>query len=118
MEVEEWVAGHETAQAMLRRVLPRTSANMPLVAPLQRVSMHAHDVLEVAGPSGSAKSEFLLQVPHLCISAQLKSFISWVLHWASDHILCMMLCSRVMCHCARMSRIDFIMILVGSGGCV
>jgi hypothetical protein len=40
-----------------------------LVAPLQQVALQARDVVEVAGPSGSAKSELLLQV-----KVELKSF--------------------------------------------
>ena len=63
MDVEEWVLGHETAQNMLRRVGPRTTAVAPLVPVLQRIiNLHGRHVLEVAGASGTAKSEFLLQV--------------------------------------------------------
>jgi hypothetical protein len=53
---------------MLRRIGPRTIAVAPLVPALQRiVNLHGRHVLEVAGASGSAKSEFLLQVPTLCL---------------------------------------------------
>lgn len=66
MEVEEWVMGHETAQDMLRRIGPRTTAVAPLVPALQGiVNLHGRHVLEVTGASGSAKSEFLLQVQAL-----------------------------------------------------
>ncbi len=68
VEVEEWVMGHETAQDMLRRIGPRTTGVAPLVPALQRiVNLHGRHVLEVAGASGSAKSEFLLQVQTLSL---------------------------------------------------
>lgn len=68
MEVEEWVMGHETAQNMLRRIGPRTTGLAPLVPALQRiVNLHGRHVVEVAGASGSAKSEFLLQAAVKCL---------------------------------------------------
>ncbi|KAG0561382.1 hypothetical protein KC19_9G060500 [Ceratodon purpureus] len=68
MDVEEWVMGHETAQSMLRRIGPLTIAVAPLVPALQRiVNLHGRHVLEVAGASGSAKSEFLLQAAVKCV---------------------------------------------------
>jgi hypothetical protein len=64
MEVGEWVRGHESVASMLHRVLPKSRCTTPLVAPLQQVALQARDVVEVAGPSGSAKSELLLQVKY------------------------------------------------------
>ncbi len=64
MEVREWVRGHESVASMLHRVLPNSRCTTPLVAPLQQVALQARDVVEVAGPSGSAKSELLLQVKY------------------------------------------------------
>lgn len=66
---QEWVRGHESAQEMLRRVLPAAAADAtaahssstPLLPCLARLS-HGQAVVEVAGASGSAKSVFLLEV--------------------------------------------------------
>jgi hypothetical protein len=66
---QEWVRGHESAQEMLRRVLPAAAADAaaahssctPLLPCLGRLS-HGQAVVEVAGASGSAKSVFLLEV--------------------------------------------------------
>ncbi|CAK9270011.1 unnamed protein product [Sphagnum jensenii] len=67
MEVGEWVRGHESVASMLHRVLPNSRCTTPLVAPLQQVALQARDVVEVAGPSGSAKSELLLQAAVTCL---------------------------------------------------
>ncbi len=46
---------------MLLTMLPNPKAtSQTLVTPLQCVAFQARDVLEVAGPSGFAKSELLL----------------------------------------------------------
>ncbi|CAK9872679.1 unnamed protein product [Sphagnum jensenii] len=67
MDVREWVRGHESVASMLHRLLPNSRCTTPLVAPLQQVALQARDVVEVAGPSGSAKSELLLQAAVTCL---------------------------------------------------
>ncbi|CAK9219763.1 unnamed protein product [Sphagnum troendelagicum] len=67
MDVREWVRGHESVACMLHRVLTNSRCTTPLVAPLQQVALQARDVVEVAGPSGSAKSELLLQAAVTCL---------------------------------------------------
>ena len=80
---QEWVRGHESAQEMLRRVLPAAAADAaaahssstPLLPCLGRLS-HGQAVVEVAGASGSAKSVFLLEVMLSFIVIVLFCFVS------------------------------------------
>eukprot|EP00249_Psilotum_nudum_P007547 c20648_g1_i2 orf=325-963(+) len=62
-----WLTPDESAKTMLTRVLARRSLSLTSVPPLHRVPLHAGHVLEVVGPSGSAKSELLLQAAVTCI---------------------------------------------------
>lgn len=60
MALRQWIDGDETAAEMLTRVLKeRTSL---LVPPLHRVPLHVGNVVELVGPSGSAKTQILIQV--------------------------------------------------------
>lgn len=93
---QEWVRGHESAQEMLRRVLPAAAADAaaahssstPLLPCLGRLG-HGQAVVEVAGASGSAKSVFLLEVMLSFIIIILFCFVLFqVQTW--PHELCVM----------------------------
>ncbi|KAJ0969527.1 hypothetical protein J5N97_022404 [Dioscorea zingiberensis] len=60
-----WTVGDESAATMLARL----QASLPafLVPPLHRVPLRAGNVVEIAGPSPSAKSHVLLQAVMHCI---------------------------------------------------
>ncbi|XP_020277422.1 DNA repair protein XRCC2 homolog isoform X2 [Asparagus officinalis] len=61
----DWILGDETARDFLSRVLSeRPSLLLP---PLHRVPLRAGNVVEIVGPSPSAKSEILLQAAINCI---------------------------------------------------
>lgn len=82
MDVSEWTAVDESAKQMLLRVMRGKLPVLKSFSPLYQVSLHAGDVLEVAGPSGSAKSEFLLQVKLLAgqrdvVTCLLSSWWCW-----------------------------------------
>ncbi|XP_023550059.1 DNA repair protein XRCC2 homolog isoform X1 [Cucurbita pepo subsp. pepo] len=65
MALRQWIDGDETAAEMLTRVLKeRTSL---LVPPLHRVPLHVGNVVELVGPSGSAKTQILIQAAVNCI---------------------------------------------------
>lgn len=55
-----WIHGDETAKAMLARVL--TERPFLFLPPLHRVPLRVGNVVEIAGPSPSAKSQILLHV--------------------------------------------------------
>lgn len=61
-EMQQWLAVDETAKTMLRRLRERCMPSITPMPPLQRAPLHGRNVLEIAGPSGSGKSELLLQV--------------------------------------------------------
>lgn len=65
--MKEWLAVDESAKSLLARTLARRIPPLTSVPPLHRVSLHAGHVLEILGPSGSAKSELLLQAAVACI---------------------------------------------------
>lgn len=67
MNVKEWLAVDESAKSLLARTLARRIPPLTSVPPLHRVALHAGHVLEIVGPSGSAKSELLLQAAVACI---------------------------------------------------
>ncbi|RWW01953.1 hypothetical protein GW17_00034981 [Ensete ventricosum] len=54
-----WIHGDESAKAMLARVL--TERSFLLLPPLHRLPLRVGNVVEIAGPSPSAKSQVLLQ---------------------------------------------------------
>ncbi|URD78074.1 DNA repair protein XRCC2 [Musa troglodytarum] len=60
-----WIHGDESAKAMLARVL--TERSFLLLPPLHRLPLRAGNVVEIAGPSPSAKSQVLLQAAVHCI---------------------------------------------------
>ncbi|THU56373.1 hypothetical protein C4D60_Mb11t16590 [Musa balbisiana] len=60
-----WIHGDESAKAMLARVL--TECSFLLLPPLHRLPLRVGNVIEIAGPSPSAKSQVLLQAAVHCI---------------------------------------------------
>ncbi|XP_058091278.1 DNA repair protein XRCC2 homolog isoform X3 [Magnolia sinica] len=60
-----WIDGDESAKEMLARVL--TDCPFLLLPPLHRVPLRVGNVVEIAGPSPSAKSEILIQAAINCI---------------------------------------------------
>ncbi|XP_017697182.1 DNA repair protein XRCC2 homolog isoform X2 [Phoenix dactylifera] len=60
-----WIHGDETAKAMLARVL--TERPFLFLPPLHRVPLRVGNVVEIAGPSPSAKSQILLHAAVHCI---------------------------------------------------
>ncbi|CAL5368184.1 unnamed protein product [Camellia sinensis] len=66
-EVEEvWIEGEESAKAMLERVL-RERPLLLLLPPLHRVPLRFGNVVELLGPSPSAKTHILIQAAVSCI---------------------------------------------------
>ena len=59
-QVEGWIEEEESAKEMLERVL-RTRPFL-LVPPLHRIPLRLGNVVEVVGPSPSAKTQILIQV--------------------------------------------------------
>jgi len=61
---KSWINGDESARQMLGRAqASRPSLSLP--APLHRIPLRAGNVVEIAGPSPSAKTQLLIQVTHL-----------------------------------------------------
>lgn len=60
-----WIHGDETAKEFLSRVF--TERPPLLLPPLHRVPLRVGNVVEIAGPSPSAKSQVLLQAAVNCI---------------------------------------------------
>ncbi|KAG1328028.1 DNA repair protein XRCC2 [Cocos nucifera] len=60
-----WIHGDETAKVMLSRVL--TERPFLFLPPLHRVPLRVGNVVEIAGPSPSAKSQILLHAAVRCI---------------------------------------------------
>ncbi|KAL6956547.1 DNA repair protein xrcc2 [Sarracenia purpurea var. burkii] len=58
-EVEGWIEGEESAKAMLARVLRERP--LLLLPPLHRVPLRVGNVVELVGPSPSAKTQILIQ---------------------------------------------------------
>ncbi|KAF3778632.1 DNA repair XRCC2-like protein [Nymphaea thermarum] len=65
-EAEGWIGVSETAQEMLGRTLIDRPC-LIAVPPLHRVPLRPGNVVELVGPSASAKSEILLQAAISCI---------------------------------------------------
>ena len=63
MEVRRWIETDESAAELLARTLARRP--FLLLPPLHRVPLRAGNVVEIVGPSCSAKSEILLQVSEI-----------------------------------------------------
>ncbi|PRQ41387.1 putative DNA repair protein XRCC2 [Rosa chinensis] len=65
MAAKRWIDGDETAAEMLSRV----SSERPflLLPPLHRVPLRVGNVVELAGPSSSAKTQILIQAAVNCI---------------------------------------------------
>lgn len=55
-----WIHGDESAKTMLARLLAERS--LLLLPPLHRLPLRVGNVVEITGPSSSAKSQVLLQV--------------------------------------------------------
>ncbi|KAI4373165.1 hypothetical protein MLD38_011323 [Melastoma candidum] len=66
MEVRRWIEGDETAKEMLERVFTQRSS-LALPPPLHRIPLRSGDVVEIAGPSPSAKTQILLQAAVSCV---------------------------------------------------
>eukprot|EP00250_Pteridium_aquilinum_P028161 c3667_g1_i1 orf=22-1014(+) len=77
MNVKEWIAVDEPARSLLARTLSRRIPPFTSLPPLHRFSLHAGHVLEVVGPSGSGKSELLLQAAVACILPKQSDGISY-----------------------------------------
>ncbi|XP_022155175.1 DNA repair protein XRCC2 homolog [Momordica charantia] len=65
MALSQWIAGDETAAEMLARVLKQRPSLF--VPPLHRLPLRAGNVVELVGPSGSAKTQILIQAAVNCI---------------------------------------------------
>ncbi|KAF9603613.1 hypothetical protein IFM89_037112 [Coptis chinensis] len=65
MEVRSWIKGDETAKEMVGRVL--TERPLLLLPPLHRVPLRVGNVVEILGPSPSAKTQVLIQAAVNCI---------------------------------------------------
>nr|XP_043637274.1 DNA repair protein XRCC2 homolog [Erigeron canadensis] len=61
-----WISGDESAKEMLGRALKDRPLLM-LPSPLNRVPLGVNNIVEILGPSPSAKSEILLQMAVTCI---------------------------------------------------
>ncbi|KAD4585636.1 hypothetical protein E3N88_23237 [Mikania micrantha] len=61
-----WISGDENAKQMLSRVLKERPL-LHLPNPLHRVPLGVNNILEIMGPSPSAKTEILLQLAVNCI---------------------------------------------------
>ncbi|BBN08822.1 DNA-repair protein XRCC2 [Marchantia polymorpha subsp. ruderalis] len=66
-EMLQWLTINESAKTMLKRVLERQKPSLAPLPPLHRVNLHGGHVLEMAGQSGSGKSEIMLQAVVSCI---------------------------------------------------
>ncbi|KAK7258054.1 hypothetical protein RIF29_32459 [Crotalaria pallida] len=64
-EVGSWIRGDETAAEMLSRVSTLRPFSLP--PPLHRVPLRVGNVLEIVGPSPSAKTHLLIQAAITCI---------------------------------------------------
>ncbi|KAK9276657.1 hypothetical protein L1049_006193 [Liquidambar formosana] len=65
MALKAWINGDESAKEMLGRVL--TERPFLLLPPFHRVPLRVGNVVEVVGPSHSAKTEILMQAAVSCI---------------------------------------------------
>ncbi|XP_057250286.1 DNA repair protein XRCC2 homolog [Beta vulgaris subsp. vulgaris] len=65
MDVRQWLSTDETAETFISRV--STSRPPLLLPPLHRFPLHSGNVVEIVGPSSSAKTHILLQVAVHCI---------------------------------------------------
>ncbi|XP_030526590.1 DNA repair protein XRCC2 homolog isoform X1 [Rhodamnia argentea] len=65
-DVKSWINGDESAKRMLDRVLTsRPSFSLP--PPLHRIPLRVANVVEIAGPSPSAKTQILTQTAVSCV---------------------------------------------------
>lgn len=64
-EVRSWIRGDESAAEMLSRL--STLRPFSLLPPLHRVPLRLGNVLEIVGPSPSAKTHILIQAAITCI---------------------------------------------------
>lgn len=73
-EIESWIKGDETGGEMLKRVWRVRPFILP--PPLHRVPLRVGNVLELVGPSPSAKTQILIQTAITCILPK---------HWNGIH---------------------------------
>lgn len=73
-EVERWIMGDENGSEMLKRVCSVRPFILP--PPLHRVPLRVGNVLELVGPSPSAKTQILIQTAITCILPK---------HWNGIH---------------------------------
>ncbi|KAK1436713.1 hypothetical protein QVD17_02495 [Tagetes erecta] len=71
-----WLNGDETAKQMLSRVL-KERLLLHLPHPLHRVPIGVNNILEITGPSTSAKTEILLQVAVNCILPKIRNGVQY-----------------------------------------
>ncbi|XP_043713341.1 DNA repair protein XRCC2 homolog [Telopea speciosissima] len=64
-ELGEWINGDESAKEMLERIL--TERPLLLLPPLHRVPLRVGNVVEIVGPSPSAKTQILVQAAISCV---------------------------------------------------
>ncbi|XP_042508106.1 DNA repair protein XRCC2 homolog isoform X2 [Macadamia integrifolia] len=64
-ELGGWINGDESAKEMLERVL--TERPLLLLPPLHRVPLRVGNVVEIVGPSPSAKTQILVQAAISCV---------------------------------------------------
>lgn len=62
ISVKQWIDGDESAAEMLARVSAEHSISLLLPPPLHRLSLRLGNVVELVGPSPSAKTLILIQV--------------------------------------------------------
>ncbi|XP_057972454.1 DNA repair protein XRCC2 homolog isoform X2 [Malania oleifera] len=65
MAVKGWISGDESAKEMLARVM--TERPFLLLPPLHRLPLRVGNVVEIVGPSPSAKTDILIQASVNCI---------------------------------------------------
>ncbi|CAO2836977.1 unnamed protein product [Amaranthus hypochondriacus] len=75
MEVRNWISTDETAKTFLSRV--STSRPPLLLPPLHRLPLRPGNVVEIVGPSPSAKTHILLQVAIDCILPKVWKGVSY-----------------------------------------
>lgn len=73
-EIESWIKGDENGAQMLKRVWRVRPFILP--PPLHRVPLRVGNVLELVGPSPSAKTQILIQTAITCILPK---------HWNGMH---------------------------------
>ncbi|KAM7251714.1 hypothetical protein ACFE04_023597 [Oxalis oulophora] len=69
-EIREWIKPNETAKEMMNRIMSGDRRPLLLLPPLHRIPLRPGNVLELVGPSPSAKTTILIQESITCILPQ------------------------------------------------